>query len=334
MSITIKELAEKANVSIATISRAINNDKKVKPETKDLILKLAQKYSYRPNVLARNFVKRKTNTIGLILPDVADEFFSDIIRGVDRVAYNGGFNTMIASSHSDRTLTESVFSFMRNGFVDGVILMAPNVSDQIKEVIMSANIPTVLINSKREDINCDTVGIDNFQGSYSMMEYLLKKGYKKIAHVAGPTSNIDAIERKRAYRKAMEDYRLKAKDEWMISGDFTISGGEYACRRLLSLRDKPEVIFASNDMMAIGCYKTIAEFGLKIPDDVAVTGFDDIFVSQFLYPRLTTIHVSISELGKTSANLLIKRINNQNGKEYQHLHISTGLVIGKSCREK
>ncbi|MGE5681100.1 MAG: LacI family DNA-binding transcriptional regulator, partial [Bacillota bacterium] len=308
-------------------------DNKVKPETRERILNLAKELNYEPNMLARNFVKKKSHIIGLVLPEVADEFFSEIIKGVDKIAYSGGYNTMIAGSHSERTLAESVNNFMKKGVVDGVIVMAPSVSDKIKEIISNGNVPAVIINSKRENINCDTIGIDNFQGAYSMVDYLIKnRGYTKIAHIAGPQSNIDAIQRKRAYRKALEDSGLKVKEDWIIASDFTISGGELACRRLLSLLEKPEVIFAANDMMAIGCYNAIASFGLKIPDDIGVVGFDDIFVSQFLCPRLTTIHVPISELGKNAASLLLGRINNNENPEYQHIRVSTGLVIGNSCK--
>lgn len=334
MSITIKDLADMAKVSIATISRALNNDDKVKAETKELILNLAREHNYKPNMLARNFVKRKTNTIGVILPEVVDEFFSELIRGVDKIAYSAGYNTMIAGSHSERTLAESVYNFMRNGVVDGVILMAPSVSDQIKEVISKSNIPTVLINSKSEDINCDTIGIDNFQGSYAMLEYLIHCGYSKIALIGGPASNIDAIQRKRAYKKALEDHKLESREDWIINSDFTITGGEYSCRRLLSLLDKPELIFAANDMMAIGCYQAASSFKLNIPEDIGIVGFDDIFVSQFLSPRLTTIHVPISELGIKAANLLFKRIESPEIEKALHIKVSTGLVFGNSTKEK
>lgn len=333
MSVTIKELADKAKVSIATISRALNNDSKVKPETRALILKLAEELNYKPNILARNFVKKRTNIIGLVLPEVVDEFFSEIIRGVDKIAYSGGYNTMIASSHSERTIAESVYNFMGKGVVDGVIVMAPSVSDKIKEIITNGDIPAVIINSKKENINCDTIGIDNFQGAYSMVDYLINnRGYTRVAHIAGPASNIDAIQRKKAYRKALEDHNLPVRDEWMIASDFTISGGEYACSRLLSLLDKPEVIFAANDMMAIGCYNAAAALGLRVPDDIGIAGFDDIFVSQFLSPRLTTVRVPISELGKSAASLLLDRINEQEISEFKHIRVSTGLVIGNSCK--
>lgn len=334
MSITIKELAVKANVSIATVSRALNDDIKVKPETKELIINLAKEFNYKPNVLARNFVKKKTSTIGLIMPEVVDEFFTEVIRGVDTVAYAGGYNVMVAGTHSERTMVESVINFMGKGVVDGIILMAPSLNDQLKELLTQNIIPTVLINSKVELENYNTVGVDNFQGAYSIVDYLVKNlNYKKIAHISGPDANNDAIQRKEAYQKALEDNNIELNEQWLVNSDFTVKGGEYACRRLLSLLDKPEVIFAANDMMAIGCYKAITSFNLNIPDDIAVVGFDDIFVSQFLTPRLTTVHVPIFEIGKTAAEILLKKIDNTNHEESNHVRISTGIVVGKSCKQ-
>ncbi|MCX6151207.1 MAG: LacI family DNA-binding transcriptional regulator [Ignavibacteriales bacterium] len=334
MSVTIKELAQRANVSIATISRALNNDIKVKGETKEMIVSLAKEFNYKPHVLARNFVKKKTNTIGLVLPDVVDEFFTEVIRGVDLVAYSGGYNVMIAGTHSERTMAESIINFMGRGVVDGVIVMAPALNDVIKEVLSKSHIPVVILNSKSDAFKYDSVGVDNLQGAYSMMDYLINTlCHRKIAHISGPAGNNDAHLRKKAYLKALQDNNIAFKEEWLINGDFTVKGGETACRRLLSLLEKPEVIFASNDMMAIGCYRAIQSFGLKIPDDIGVVGFDDIFVSQFLTPRLTTVLVPIIELGKTAATLLLKRIDNNNSEQEKHIKISTGLVIGKSCKQ-
>jgi DNA-binding LacI/PurR family transcriptional regulator len=331
---TIKELADKAKVSIATVSRALNDEAKVKPETKELILKLAKEFNYKPNILARNFVKKKTFTIGLILPEVVDEFFTEIIRGVDSVAYAGGYNVMVAGTHSERTMAESVTNFMGKGVADGIILMAPSVNEQLKDILSKNTTPTVLINSKVELENYNSVGVDNFQGAYSIIDYAIKNfNYTKIAHISGPDANNDAIQRREAYKKALKDNNLEFNDQWLVSSDFTIKGGEYACRRLLSLLDKPQIIFAANDMMAVGCYKAITSFGLNIPDDIGVVGFDDIFVSQFLTPRLTTVHVPIFEIGKTAAELLLKRIDNPGLDEFNHTKVTTGIVIGKSCKK-
>ncbi|MGE5458721.1 MAG: LacI family DNA-binding transcriptional regulator, partial [Methanococcaceae archaeon] len=268
MTVTIKQIAEKAKVSIATVSRALNGDAKVKPDTRELILALAHQMEYKPNILARNFAKRKTSTIGIVLPEAVDEFFTEIIRGIDEIAYAGGYITLVAGTHSERSMSESVINFMGRGVVDGLIIMSPSLNESLKEILNKSDTPVVLINGKNDIEKYDSVGIDNYHGAYSIIDYLIKTmGHKKIAHISGPLLNNDAIERKNGYMQALLDNGLEIREDMIVSGDFSIKHGEYACRRLLSLLEKPDVIFAGNDMMAIGCYKAVESFGLKIPDD-------------------------------------------------------------------
>jgi DNA-binding LacI/PurR family transcriptional regulator len=334
MPITIKEIADKARVSIATVSRALNDDEKVKPETRQVILSIAREFHYKPNILARSLVKNQSNIIGVVLPEVDGEFFSEIIHGIDEIAYTGGYHTIVASSHSQRSIVESLIDFMGESLVRGIILIAPNISNQIRSIVQQSSIPILLINSNHDLDHLDSVGIDNYRGSYTMTEFLIKKcGYKKIAHIKGPVQNDDAIQRKLGYIHAMNDNNMSIKDEWIINGDFTVASGEHACRRLLSLDDMPEAVFAGNDMMALGCYKAAKSYGLKIPDDIGVAGFDDIFLADFLTPRLTTVHIPISEIGKASAELLLNRILNGDLSEPKSIKISTGLVVGDSCRK-
>ena len=335
MSITIKEIAEKANVSIATVSRALNNDKNVRPDTRKVILSIAKDLKYKPNILARSLAKNKSNIIGVVLPDVDGEFFSEIIHGVDEIVYPDGYHTIVASSHSQRSIVESLVRFMGESLIRGIIIIVPTISEQIKDILDNSTIPATVINSKGQGIDHDTVTIDNYQGAFSMCEYLIKAGYKKIAHIKGPYNNDDAIQRTEGFIDALKKYKIPIHNEWIINGEFTAESGKDACRRILTMNNKPEVIFAANDMMALGCYKAIRSFGLRIPEDIGVAGFDDIFISQFLTPRLTTVHVPIAEIGRAAAAALINRIENEseNGNsDLKSLKVSTGLVIGGSCR--
>jgi LacI family transcriptional regulator len=332
MPVTIKELAEKANVSIATVSRALNDDPKVKEKTKKKILALAEEMNYNPNILARNFVKQKTNTIGLVMPELVDEFFTEIIRGVDEIAHAKGYYTMVSGTHSNRTMIESIMNFMGNGIVDGMILMAPSLNDPIKKIIKNKTTPVVIVGCNKESERLDSVEIDHYRGAYEMTEYLIKeKSYKKIAHIAGPEINNDAIQRKNGYCDALKKNKLKVKKEWIADGGFTIKGGEEACRKILSAKSKPDVIFASNDMMAFGCYNVIKELGLKIPEEIAVTGYDNVFTSKYISPRLTTVDVPIYEAGKKAAEILIDKIENELTHKIKHVKILTKLVTGHSC---
>jgi len=333
MSITIKEIAYKANVSIATVSRALNDNDKVRPSTKESIRKIAERLNYKPNIVARNLVKRSTGIIGLVLPEIQGDFYTDIIKGVDKAASSYKYHIIVAGSHSERSVVESLINFMGKSMVDGVIILSPLINDRIKEIIKKSDTPLLIIDCAFPIDNVDTVNIDNFQGAYAITEYLIKSlGYTRIAHIEGPANNNDAIQRKNGYIEALKNNNLPLRQEWIVPGDFTSEGGRLACTRLLSLMEKPEVIFAGNDMMAAGCYKAIKSFGLKIPGDIGVAGFDDILLSNFLTPRLTTVHIPITEIGKSAANLLIDKIKNGVDHKPRHLKVSTGIIVGESCR--
>lgn len=332
MSATIKEIAEQAKVSIATVSRALNNLGNVKEETKELILNIAEELKYSPNIAARRLAKQQAKIIGFVLPEIEGEFFTDIIKGIEKEAYAQSYHVIVVGSHSERNIVESILNFMKRSLIDGVILMIPSLSEQIKDIISASKIPVVIINGKNEANAVDTVSIDNYQGSYSIVNFLIKNyHYKKIAIIEGPSNNNDALERFEGYMAALKDNGIKPKDDWMIDGDFTSKGGELACSRLLSLLEKPEVIFASNDVMALGCYKVINAHGLKIPDNIGVVGFDHISLADLVSPHLTTVHVPIEEIGQEAARILFERINGT-AKGVSHLKISTGIIVGDSCK--
>lgn len=332
MNITIKEIAKRANVSIATVSRALNNLDNVRPETKDSILSIAEKLNYIPNVGARNLVMQKTNIIGFVLPEIQGEFYTEIIRGIDEYVYNAGYHMIVASSHSQRSIVESLVNFMKRSFVDGVILMAPSINERVKEIITGSTVPVVVISGKSEVDIVDTVSINNFQGAYSIVNFLIKNyGHTKIAIIKGPSTNNDSLERYEGYAAALTDNKIKINENWVVEGDFTLRGGEIACSRLMTLLERPDAIFASNDMMALGCYKVINSLGYLVPKDISVVGFDHILFSDVVLPRLTTVHVPKSELGQEAARLLLERIDGGRDKEPEHVKVSTGIIIGESC---
>ncbi len=331
MAATIKEIAKKAKVSIATVSRALNNDEKVKPETRNLVKAIADELDYNPNILARNFVKQKSNIIGLVLPDIFDEFFTEVIKGVEQHCFNEGYYTMVTSSHSKRTTVEAIVDFMSTGLVGGIIMMAPAIGDNIKDLIKKSTVPFVIINGKKDLINTDSINVDNFAGAFKMTEYLINKGYKKIAHITGAKNNADAEERLRGYTEALKKHNIKINKNWIIEGAFTIESGVEGFNIINGLKNRPEVIFAANDMMAIGCYNAARKAGIKIPSEIGIAGFDDIFMSGYLTPRLTTIQVPIYEIGLNAAKLILNRIRNDENIKPQHIKIPVALIEGSSC---
>lgn len=329
---TIKQIAKKANVSIATVSRALNNDVRVILETREKVLRISNELNYKPNLVARNFVKKTSNAIGLILPDISDEFFTDIIRGVDEITYKNGYYTMVASSHKHRTLTDSITTFSQTGLVGGVILLMSAMTDDLKNILNHTKIPVVLIGGGKQEQGFDTIAIENYEGAFNATDYLIKnKGFKKIAHITGPAENYDAFLRKKGFIDACKKNGVTINKSFIVDGNFTIDSGYHGFIQLYGLPEKPEAIFAANDMMALGCYDAANYFNVKIPDDISLIGFDDIFISKYINPGLTTVRVQIEEVGKAAAILLIERMNNPNGKTHSLIKIPTELIIRNSC---
>jgi LacI family transcriptional regulator len=329
MAATIKEIAAKAHVSIATVSRVINKDPRVTKETRTQILKIAKKLDYRPNILARSFAQKKSNLIGLILPEISDEYFTEIIKGVDEIAFSQNFYTIVASSHKYKSLEDEVITFIKNGLISGLILLASNLDDKLVSILSKSHLPVVLINSNNKIKKFDRIAIDDYQGAYSITSYLIiEKKCRYISHITGPVENDDAILRRKGFTDACKKFKVKFTVE---EGDFSREAGFNACKKILRLPQHPQAIFAANDMMAIGCYDYVKKINLQIPNDIKIVGFDDVFVSQYLNPPLTTVKVNIEEVGKRAAELLLKKIQSNNGVESSVLNIPTELIIRESC---
>ncbi|MCB0283763.1 MAG: LacI family DNA-binding transcriptional regulator [Calditrichae bacterium] len=332
MKINIQEIARRSNVSIATVSRVLNNKGPVKPETRNKILTLAKQLNYKPSPHARALSSRRTDTIGVILPELVDEYFMDIIQGIDEEAHLFNKYLMISSSHSQRNDIETIMEFMGSGRTDGAIIMAPSLHDEIYEVIKKSKRPVVLLNCCSSKTNVVSFNIDNYRGARQIVAHLIDHGYRKIGMIKGPDRNIEAQARFEGFHDILVERGLEYKENYVISGDFSLTSGNYGMLRLMGSDDKPQAIFAANDYMAIGAYQAARNLNLKIPEDVAIVGFDDIFTSRIIHPRLTTVHVPVVELGRRALNYLVGMIDGtKDPAESYHEELSTGLVIGESC---
>jgi DNA-binding LacI/PurR family transcriptional regulator len=333
MKININAVAKRAGVSIATVSRAFNGNGLVREETRSRILKIAHELNYIPNPIARSLSRQATDTIGVVLPDLVGEFFMDIIHGIDEEAYSQNWYVLVSSSHSQRNIIETLLEFMGSGRVDGVILMAPQMHKEVTEIVLKSKRPVVLINACKDLSNVVNFQINNFEGSFNNIEHLSNvHGYKKIGIIKGPEGNCDSDERFAGYSEALINLDLPINGSFIVPGEFSVESGYQGFKELMKKNDKPDAIFVSNDMMAVGAYKAAADLGIKIPDDIALVGFDDIYLSQFLIPRLTTVHVPLSELGRKAVQYLLNMINGNVDKKKPYSEtLSTELRIGGSC---
>jgi LacI family transcriptional regulator len=330
MNSTIKQVAREAGVSVATVSRVFNEKGPVREETRQRILEVALRLGYAPHAMARSLITKKTGTLGVLLPDLYGEFFSEVIRGVDLAARRDGYHILVSSSHSDRSEVEAVLRALR-GRIDGLIVMSPEADARALEANLPDSLPIVLLNCRVEGTAFDSINIDNYGGALAMIRHLASLGHRRIAHVKGAPSNNDALERLLGYRDAMQPLLGDGTEELEIEGDFGESSGYRAGETILRMRPRPTAVFAANDGMAVGLLSALQEAGLRVPDDIAVTGFDDIPIARFLTPPLTTVRLAIAELGALAVRRLLLAMARGEDRERQHEILPTTLVIRGSC---
>lgn len=330
MGVTIKEVAREAGVSIATVSRVFNDSGPVGDETRRRIVDAAQRLRYIPNGAARSLITSRTMTLGVLLPDLFGEFFSEVIRGIDQTAQQHRYHLLLSSSHSERAEIEAALQAME-GRVDGLIVMYPGLDVDALRNTVSERLPVVLLNCRIEGGAFDSIIVDNYGGAYAMTEHLVRQGHRRIALITGGSQNYDAAERARGYRAALRDGGAEWSAELEVEGTFTDVSGYEAARRLLTLAPRPTAVFASNDAMAIGALSAFREAGLHVPDDIAVAGFDDIPIAAYVMPRLTTVHVPISELGVRAMERLVEAVRRENHHARRQDVVPTTLVLRDSC---
>ncbi|MBI2429456.1 MAG: LacI family DNA-binding transcriptional regulator [Ignavibacteriales bacterium] len=332
MHSNIIDVAKKAGVSIATVSRVLNDSEKVKSETREKILAVIDELKYVPNPAARGLIMRRTEAIGLLLPDLHGEFFSEIIRGADEAVQAQSYHLIVSSSHNDSKEIEAALRFMR-GRVDAIIVMSPQVDSEILLANLPKSVPVVLLNCRTSNPHFDTIMTDGYGGAREMTNYLLDLGHTRIAVLTGGENNIESQERLRGFRSALRERDITPNRSLEFAGNFTEVSGYETVREVLLLKDRPTAIFAFNDSMAIGAIKAIREEGLKIPSDISVCGFDDIPVAKFLSPSLTSVCVPIHDLGVMAVNRVFDRIKKRTKGASAHMFVSTTLSIRNSCKK-
>lgn len=300
---TIHDVARAADVSVATVSRTLNGIETVAAPTRDRVLRVAGELDYIPHSAARALSTRRTDTVGVVLPDLHGEFFSELIRGIDLAARGAGLHLLLSSSHGDAAEAAAALRAMRSR-VDSMIVMIPSASVDLAIAAGRGAGPMIFLGESGCSGDHPSFVIDNYAGAFAIAEHLAQSGGRRIAFVAGPSDNIDARERQRGYCAAV---RQAGAEEWIVEGDFTEQSGRDAARRLLS-DGLPDAVFCANDMMAIGCLEALRDAGVRIPDDVALAGFDDIPIARYVSPALTTAAVPIAEIGRRALECCIDKI--------------------------
>ncbi|HEX3130619.1 MAG TPA: LacI family DNA-binding transcriptional regulator [Thermoanaerobaculia bacterium] len=333
-SASIKAVARLAGVSVATVSRVLNDSGPVKEETRRRILEVVESLGYVPHGAARSLTTKQTDTLGVLLPDIYGEFFSELIRGIDSAARRQRYHVLVSGSHEEREEVQAVLRALR-GRVDGLILMTP--SADMLEALRSVppdSLPTVLLNCPPGGLPFDSINVDNHGGAAAMVRHLAGLGHRRIAFLQGPPGNHDACERLRGYRDAIRELGLAMGPDLEVPGDFSEEAGCRAGERLLEQEPMPEAVFAANDAMAIGCLHALRQAGIRVPDEIAVAGFDDIPIARFMSPPLTSVGVPIAELGALALSRLLESVRQRGdgtSRSPRHEELPPVLMVRGSC---
>ena len=313
MSVTIREVAREAGVSVATVSRVLNGSGPVSETTRARIRRVASDLRYVPNGAARSLITNRTQTLGVILPDLYGEFFSEVIRGVDGAARLHQYHLLVSSSHSDRDELQAALQSM-HGRVDGLLVMSPHVDARVLQQVLPARVPAILLGSAQGVVPVHGhVTMDNRGGARLVTRHLIAQGHRRIVHLAGPDGNADAQARQVGFLEALAEAGLEADADAVVAGDFTEAGGASAALQAVQQTQQPTALVAGNDSMAIGAILALRERGLRVPDDVAVTGFDDLPIGRYFTPALTTVHVAIDQIGARATALLVAALEHPAG---------------------
>lgn len=328
---TIREVARLANVSPTTVSHVLNNTRRVSPDVRDRVLRVVQSIHYQPNALARSLRRGETHTLGLVLPDSANPFFAEIGRSIEAAAFQSGFSVILCNSESNPEKEMFYLDVMARKRVDGILLVSAGISPAHLEEFRSRGIPVVAMDRDFAGLDIDTVLSDNQYGAVLATRHLMALGHRRIACITGPSGISPSAQRATGYARALEEARLPIDPNLVVRGDFRPESGWRAARTLFSLKSPPDAIFACNDMMAIGVLRAASELGLRIPVDAALVGFDDIELSAYTHPALTTVSQDKTGLAATAVQFLVERITSDNRLELRRALLQPRLVVRRSC---
>lgn len=300
---TIRDVAERAAVSVASVSRVLTGAGPVTDTTRSKVIEAVEALQYVPHSGARSLSTSKTQTIGVILPDLYGEYFSELIRGMDLAARSLGYHLIVSSSHDDAEEASAAIRSMR-GRVDGLIVLSPHLDAANLAASLAGRLPIMLMNGGA-GAGRPSIVVDNHGGAVQAVDHLIATGRRRIAHISGPPGNLEAESRLSGYLEAMARAGLPTT---VIEGAFTQASGHEAGIELAHRPERPDGIFAGNDMMAVGAMLALQDAGLGVPDDVAIVGFDDVPIAGLMRPGLTTLGIRIADTGRSALERLVRLI--------------------------
>lgn len=325
---TMKDIARIAKVSTSTVSHVINNSRFVSDEIREKVMRVVKDLNYTPSALARSLKVKETKTIGLLVTQTDNPFFAEVVSSVEQYCHQHHYNLILSTTAGNKDRLFNNLQTLIQKQVDGLLLMCADARFQIGQNL-NLNCPFVIMDWWPTEQNADKIFEDSEYGGYLATKTLIEKGHKNIAIITGNLTKSLAMNRLTGYKKALEEANIPVNPDWIIKENFDFAGGVSGMAKLLALPSRPSAVFAGNDSIAFGAYQVLWRYGLKIPEDISIIGYDNINLAQYMSPPLTTINQPKSDLGKLAVETLLQRIKNPD-KEYNTILLKPELIERES----
>lgn len=333
---TLSDIAKQLNISVSTVSRALHNHQAINENTKKRVIKLAEQLNYQPNMLALSLLKKKTNTIGIIVPEITSYFFSSVINGIQDLINDTGYRLIISQSEESFEKEKEILAALSRVRVDGFLISPTSETREYHHFNKLADngTPLVIFDRDCDGLNADKVFVDDYDGAFQAVEYLIKTGCRRIAHITGPANLSISTHRLNGYLDALKKYNIPKEDQLIFNvKGFTPEYGVEAAKALMKLPQLPDAIFAINDGIAIGAMYVIKEAGIQIPNQISVIGFDDELYSSYFIPPLSSVWQPVYDMGLLSARILLSKLKGEKPAETRYEILKPELIIRASSRK-
>ncbi|HEY0610007.1 MAG TPA: LacI family DNA-binding transcriptional regulator [Chitinophaga sp.] len=333
---TIKDIAKALGLSTSTVSRALRDSHEISTETKQLVLEYATRINYHPNPIALSLKEKRSRSIGVIVAEIANSFFSQAINGIESVAYDKGYNVIISQSHESYDKEVMTLQYLASRSIDGLLISVSTATKDLQHLraLHERGFPIVFFDRIVEDIHTHKVMVDNFRGAYDATMHLIKQGYKNIATITNSENLSISRERVAGYVEALAQKNIKARKsmiKYCFHGGMILSEVEEAITQLLKTRPRPDAIFTSSDKLTTGCMRVLKSKGVRIPNDIAVVGFSNSDIIELLDPPLTVVRQPAFEMGQVATELLLQLIESKRPvKDFERKILATTLIVQQS----
>ena len=325
----MRDVAERAGLSVSTVSHVVNNTRAVSDESRQRVLQAMEELGFKPNALARSLRRRQSNTLGMIVPDSANPFFAEIARAIEDASFAHNYSVILCNSEGDLEKQQAYTDVLIENRVAGILFVAAGISTELVSELGQRRVPLVVIDREVADVEVDTVMTNHAQGGCLATQHLIDLGHRRIACIAGNSEVAPSAERLNGYRQTLQKNDLAYDEGLVVKGDFQYRSGYEATNDLLTKKKPPTAVFACNDLMAVGCISAASALGFRVPDDLSVVGFEDVQLASYTNPSLTTVDQPKVEIGTLATQMLLERMKDLDASP-RFERLDTELLIRRS----